>query len=162
MDPSNETYKPDMVVYGEHYCALSDALGICKFSTVEEYSLFPEDLTPGVAPLWDESLSGDDLLIIGERIVNLERMYNVREGLSRSDDRLPRRFTEESVPLFDFEPDPDTGEARRSEKPLRYGSIEDFEGMLDRYYDLRGWARDGVPTEETLRRLGLEVCLNAG
>ncbi len=156
MDPGNESYKPDMVVYGEHYCALSDALGICKFSTVEEYSLFPDDLEPGIASLWDEPLSGDDLLTIGERIVNLERLYNVREGLSRTDDRLPRRFTDESVPLYDFEPDPDTGEVRRSETPMRYGSIQDFEGMLDRYYDLRGWTRDGVPTEETLRRLGLE------
>jgi aldehyde:ferredoxin oxidoreductase len=162
MDPSNEKYKPDMVVYGEHYCALTDALGICKFSTVEEYSLFPDDLAPGVAPVWDEPLSGDDLLTIGERIVNLERLYNVREGLSRAEDRLPRRFTEESVPLFDFEPDPDTGDVLRSEVPLRYGSIQDFDGMLDRYYDLRGWARDGVPTEGTLRRLGLEGCLDTG
>jgi aldehyde:ferredoxin oxidoreductase len=160
MDPSNEKYKPDMVVYGEHYCALSDALGICKFSTIEEYSLFPDDLAPGVAPMWDEPLSGDDLLTIGERIVNLERLYNVREGLTRAEDRLPRRFTEESVPLFDFEPDPDTGDVRRSEVPMRYGSIKDFDGMLDRYYDLRGWARDGVPTEDTLRRLGLEGCLD--
>jgi aldehyde:ferredoxin oxidoreductase len=43
---------------------------------------------------------------------------------------------------------------------LRYGSIRDFDAMLDRYYVLRGWARDGVPTEETLRRLGLEACLD--
>ena len=156
MDPANEKYKPDMVVYGEHFCALTDALGICKFSTVEEYSLFPADLAPGAAALRDEPLTGQDLLTIGERIVNLERLYNVREGLSRADDRLPARFTEERAPLYEFETDPDTGEARRSETPIRYGLIEDFEAMLDRYYALRGWSRDGVPTEETLQRLGLE------
>ena len=158
MDLANEKYKADMVVYGEHFCAVTDALGICKFSTVEEYSLFPDDLAPGVAALWGEPVSGDDLLTIGERIVNLERMYNVREGLSRADDQLPRRFTEEPVPLFEFRLDPDTSEVHRSDDPLHYGLIKDFDGMLDRYYDLRGWSRDGVPTVETLRRLGLEEC----
>jgi aldehyde:ferredoxin oxidoreductase len=159
MNPANEKYKPDMVVYGEHFCAVTDALGLCKFSTVEEYSLFPEDLAPGVAALWQKPVTGQDLLTIGERIVNLERMYNIRHGLSRADDRLPRRFTEERAPLYDFEPDAETGAMRQSAEPLRYGLIEDFEAMLDRYYDLRGWSRDGVPTVETLERLGLEDCL---
>lgn len=159
MDPANETYKPDMVVYGEHFCAVTDALGICKFSTVEEYSLFPEDLAPGLAALWGRPLTGADLLAIGERIVNLERMYNVRQGLSRADDYLPARFTEEAAPLYEFEPDPASGEMRRSAEPLRYGRLANFDGMLDRYYDLRGWSRAGIPTEATLRRLGLEECL---
>ena len=159
MNPANEKYKPDMVVYGEHFCAVTDALGLCKFSTVEEYSLFPEDLAPGVAALWQKPVTGQDLLTIGERIVNLERMYNIRHGLSRADDRLPNRFTEERAPLYEFEPDPNTGEMRQSAEPLRYGLIEDFDAMLDRYYDLRGWSHNGVPTAETLRRLGLEDCL---
>jgi aldehyde:ferredoxin oxidoreductase len=127
---------------------------------VEEYSLFPEDLAPGLAALRNTPLTGQDLLAIGERIVNLERMYNVREGLSRADDQLPRRFTEEKAPLYEYEPDPDTGEIHRSDEPLRYGLLEDFAGMLDRYYTLRGWSAEGVPTEETLRRLGLEECLD--
>lgn len=155
MDPANEKYKPDMVVYGEHFCAVTDSLGICKFSTVEEYSLFPEDLAPAVSALWGEKVTGDDLLLIGERIVNLERMYNVREGLRREADRLPSRFTEEPAPLYDFEMDSATGKMKQSEKPIRIGKLYNFEGMLDRYYDLRGWSRDGVPTAETLQRLGL-------
>ena len=80
MDPANEKYKADMVVYGEHFCAVTDALGICKFSTIEEYALFPEDLAPGVAALWGRPVTGADLLLVGERIVNLERLYNVRQG----------------------------------------------------------------------------------
>lgn len=160
MDPANETYKADMVVYGEHFCAITDALGICKFSTVEEYSLFPEDLAPGVAALWGRPLTGQDLLTIGERIVNLERMYNVREGLSRRDDYLPARFTREPAPLYEYEPDPATGEPRRSSEPLRYGLIEDFDAMLNRYYHLRGWSSNGIPTPETLQKLGLEECLS--
>lgn len=156
MDPANEKYKPDMLIYGEHFCALTDSLGICKFSTVEEYSLFPEDLAPGVSAQWGEPVTGRDLLEIGERIVNLERMFNVREGFGRQQDHLPRRFTEEPAPLYEYDLDPATGEMRRSEEPIRVGLIKDFEGMLDRYYDLRGWTREGVPTPETLRRLGLE------
>jgi len=159
MDPDNEKYKADMVVFGEHFCAVTDALGICKFSTIEEYALFPEDLAPGLAALWGRPLTGADLLTIGERIVNLERMYNVRQGLSRADDRLPERFTQQPVPLYEFTEDPDTGELRQSSAPIRYGLIRDFDGMLARYYRLRGWGPDGVPRPETLQRLGLFECL---
>jgi aldehyde:ferredoxin oxidoreductase len=154
MDPANEKYKADMVVYGEHFCAVTDALGICKFSTIEEYALFPEDLAPGMAALWGRPVTGADLMAVGERIVNLERLYNVREGLSRKDDHLPARFTTEPAPLYWYEEDA-AGEMTRSAEPIRYGLLHDFEAMLDRYYDLRGWSRDGVPTAETLARVGL-------
>jgi len=155
MEPANEKYKPDMVVYGEHFCAITDALGICKFSTVEEYALLPADLAPGVSAALGEAVTGQELLQIGERIVNLERLYNVRQGMGRADDYLPRRFTEEAAPLYEYEIDPWTGEAIMSTEPVRYGIIHDLDAMLDRYYDLRGWDRDGVPRPETLRRLDL-------
>jgi aldehyde:ferredoxin oxidoreductase len=155
MDPADERYKADMLVYGEHFCALTDALGICKFSTIEEYALFPEDLAPGVAALWGRPVTGADLLAVGERIVNLERLYNVRQGLSRRDDRLPDRFTTEPAPLYEYEEDPATGEMTRSAEPIRFGLLHDFDAMLDRYYRLRGWSHDGIPTPETLARVGL-------
>jgi aldehyde:ferredoxin oxidoreductase len=157
MDPANETYKADMVVAGEHFCAVTDSLGICKFSTIEEWSLFPEDLAPGVAALWGRPVTGDDLLLIGERIVNLERLYNLRLGFSRRDDRLPDRFTTEPAPLYEYEEDEATGEMVRSAEPVRYGLIENFDAMLDRYYTLRGWTADGAPTPATLDRIGLTV-----
>jgi aldehyde:ferredoxin oxidoreductase len=155
MDPVNERYKADMVVYGEHFCAVTDSLGICKFSTIEEWSLFPEDLAPGVAALWGRPVTGADLLQVGERIVNLERLYNVRQGLSRADDRLPERFTTEPAPLYEYEENAETGQMVRSEEPVRYGLLHDFDAMLDRYYQLRGWTLDGKPTAETLRRIAL-------
>jgi aldehyde:ferredoxin oxidoreductase len=162
MDTDDERYKADMVIYGEHFCAVTDALGICKFSTTEEYSLLPDDVAPGLAALWGNAVTGDDLLEVGERIVNLERLYNVREGLSRADDRLPARFLEEAVPLFGFARDPETGSLQQSAEPIGHAQIYDFEGMLDRYYDLRGWSRDGVPTAATLQRLGLAGSLDEG
>jgi aldehyde:ferredoxin oxidoreductase len=153
MDTANETYKADLVVFGEHFCALADALGICKFSTAEAYTLLPEDLLPGIADFWPEPLTAEELLTIGERIVNL------RQGLSRDDDRLPSRFIEEPVPLYGFEQNPETGQLQPSDDPIAFGQLYDFDAMLDRYYDLRGWSREGIPTPDILRRLGLQGCL---
>jgi aldehyde:ferredoxin oxidoreductase len=142
MDTANERYKPDLVRFSEHYSAIVDSLGVCKFSTVETYPLYPEDLVRGLSAL-GYKLTADELLQIGERIVNLERMYNVRLGLSAVDDRLPARFTEEPLPVVHGE----TTTVHR---------IEDFEKMLKRYYVLRGWDENGIPTGEKLRELGLD------
>jgi aldehyde:ferredoxin oxidoreductase len=75
----------------------------------------------------------------GERIYNLTRMFNVREGFSRKDDRLPPRLTEKRE---------DTGWSI---------APEDFERMLGEYFSLRGWDGDGKPTRETLQRLRLSA-----
>jgi aldehyde:ferredoxin oxidoreductase len=155
MDPANEKYKPDLVVYGEHFCAVTDSLGICKFSTVEEYGLLPEDIALGVSARWGNTITAEDLLLVGERIVNLERLYNVRLGLSRHDDILPERFTQEAAPLYEYVADSRTGEMTALPDPLRFGRIYDLDAMLDRYYSLRGWDDRGKPTEEVLQRLGL-------
>ena len=77
-----------------------------------------------------------DFVEIGERAFNMERLYNLREGLSERDDTLPQRMLEE--PTFDGH---DAG------VPL--------EKMLPAYYKLRGWDEHGVPTPETLERLSI-------
>ena len=156
MDTDNERYKADEVVLGEHYCALTDALGICKFTTSEDFALHPDDLAEGLSLLWEYPVTAEELMTAGERIVNLERMYNARQGMGRADDRLPERFTKEPLDVWEFTTDPETGWGTPSEKPVRAGAIvRDLDAMLDRYYDLRGWDRNGRPTEETLQRLGL-------
>ncbi|RLC71265.1 MAG: hypothetical protein DRI52_05470, partial [Chloroflexi bacterium] len=94
--------------------------------------------------------------LVGERIVNLERLYNVRQGFARAQDRLPRRFTAEPVDVWAFTTHPETGELVRSAEPVRRAALIDLERMLDRYYALRGWTSEGVPTRDTLCRLGLE------
>ncbi len=157
MDADDETYKPDLVVFSEHYCAVSDALGVCKFSTAETYGLMPEDLAEGLSALRRKWIPAQDLLLAGERIVNLERLYNVRLGLSRADDRTPERFTTEPLPVYAISRDEATGGAHRSPEPVRHAIIKDFDAMLDRYYELRGWDSNGIPTPETLRRLGLDL-----
>ena len=82
--------------------------------------------------------SSGHLQEIGERIFNLERMYNLREGLDRSDDTLPPRILEES-----------TFAHMTSGHPL--------DQLLPRYYKLRGWDADGVPTPRRLERLGIRL-----
>jgi aldehyde:ferredoxin oxidoreductase len=84
-------------------------------------------------------MDGARFLEAGERIYNLTRQFNVREGFSRKEDRLPPRLAEVRE---------DTG--------WRIAP-EDFERMLDEYYSLRGWDKDGKPTAETLRRLQLQA-----
>jgi len=150
LDPDDETYKPDLLVFSEHYCAVSDALGVCKFTTAETYALFPDDLAAGLSALWGREVTAEELLAAGERIVNLERLYNVRLGLSRADDHLPSRFTAEPLEVYTFDHGEATGE------PVHVGRLRDFKGMLDRYYQLRGWDENGVPMPETLQRLELD------
>ncbi|RKY97940.1 MAG: aldehyde ferredoxin oxidoreductase [Candidatus Hydrothermota bacterium] len=87
------------------------------------------------------ALSEEEYLKTGERIWNLTRMFNVREGISRKDDILPARIMEEPAPV---------GPA----KGLKI-TKEILDKMLDEYYELRGWDKNGIPTEEKLKELGL-------
>jgi len=141
MDPDDETYKPDLLVLSENYCAVADSLGVCKFSTVETWALGPEDLASALSALGTD-IDTEGLLRCGERIVNLERMYNVRLGLTRADDRLPERFTSEPLPV------------REGTRVVEH-RLHDFPAMLSRYYHLRGWSPNGVPTELKREALGL-------
>ncbi len=91
------------------------------------------------AALGWEDLTTEELLTIGERIYNVERLFAVREGVGYRDE-LPKRLLEEPLP---------DGPARgRTAK-------EALETYLPYYYELRGW-EDGKPKPETLKRLGLE------
>jgi aldehyde:ferredoxin oxidoreductase len=85
--------------------------------------------------------SEDEFKLIGERVWNLIRVFNVREGFTRKDDTMPDRIAED--PLL-------SGPAKGKVVPREF-----FEKMLDEYYQLRGWTKNGIPTEETLKRLGL-------
>jgi len=82
-------------------------------------------------------MDGSALLAIGERIWNLERLFNLREGFTAEDDRLPERF---STAL------PEGGSRNR---------VVHLEEMLAEYYALRGWDKIGQPTKNTLKKLDI-------
>ena len=85
-------------------------------------------------------MDGEEVRRIGERIVNLERLFNARYGMRRADDTLPARFLKE--PLEAGNPSA--------------GAVLELAPMLDEYYAARGWdAETGLPTEAKLRELGL-------
>ena len=72
--------------------------------------------------------------------MTLQRLFNVREGITRKDDTLPDRFTKEPMPR---------GPAK--------GQVVELDVMLDEYYSYRKWDLEtGIPRKETLRELGLE------
>jgi aldehyde:ferredoxin oxidoreductase len=137
LDTRDPTYKPEIVAFTENYCAVTDALGVCKFTTAETYVFMPSDLAEALTALTGERFTERTLLTCGERIVNLERCFNVREGFSRKDDQLPERFIKE---------------------PFEKSTVE-LESMLTKYYGLRGWSKEGIPKKEKLKSLGLEACV---
>jgi aldehyde:ferredoxin oxidoreductase len=119
--------------------AIAFSLVVCDFAPLEV-----KDFVSLLNLATGFELDEKAYLEIGERIWNLTRMYSVREGISRKDDRLPKRLEE---PL----PDGPT-------KGIKI-SKEVFDQMLDEYYELRGWDENGIPTQAKLSELGLGECL---
>jgi len=120
---------------------IPDVLGVCKFFmyaglTLEQYAKLLSALTG-----WQ--LEGKDLVKIGERTNNLQRLFNLREGFTKKDDALPERAKQR--PLF--------GAYRDEERCI----VKDYEGMLKEYYIERGWDPEtGIPKAEKLKELGLD------
>jgi len=142
-----------MLVFARmHRKIVMDALGICEMMGLMPLfaSLLSEATGWEVKPLYNrvyEKLLEDfaiegDRVGIGERIYNLARAFNVREGFGRKDDMLPARFFKESVPKGPLKG-----------RPIK---IRDFNKMLSEFYDLNGWDRNGIPRKEKLMELGLE------
>ncbi len=86
----------------------------------------------------DEYADEKYILLAGERIYNIERAFNVREGFDRKDDFLPERFIKEPMP---------TGPCK--------GQVYEMDTLLDDYYRARGWNSNGIPTKGKMKELGL-------
>jgi len=125
----------------EYWGVMADVATICKFPMIPPRPLKPGLLIELMNAVTGWNLTIKDFLTIGERIFNLARMFNVREGITRKDDQLPSRFEEVLK---------EGGSAGES-----YPKKE-LEKLLDEYYKLRGWTPDGIPTSETLKKLGLD------
>jgi len=138
LDPFTTKDKPYWLTMLQNTTSFVDASGICLFST---FDMSPgEDVVPMVNEIFGEKIanSPEDMLKIGERIWNLERLFNNAAGMTRADDSLPPRITSE--PLT---------------QGASAGHVVDLQPMLDEYYQLRGWDTQGRPTAEKMRELGL-------
>ncbi|HTX44047.1 MAG TPA: aldehyde ferredoxin oxidoreductase family protein [Methanocella sp.] len=138
-DAVSEAGKARWMVPCQNYAVAVNSLVVCMF-TVIAFTVEPGQYARHLTALTGTNYTGDKLLEVGERIWNLQRAFNAREGFSRKDDRLPRRLTSEPLPNG-----PDQG------------SVVHLERMLDEYYEARGWDKaTGWPTREKLVALGLD------
>jgi len=157
LNPRSPYYKPEMLVISEHFCAISDAVSICKFTTSETWAIMPGDVAEGLTYLTGIEFTREIILEIGERIINLERAYNVRAGFSRKDDYQPERILKEPLRIYDpkdyskvIEIGPYKGE----------GPQVEMDELLDHYYELRNWDKStGYPTKKKLQELGLDYVI---
>jgi len=134
-DPLVHEGKAGLVKAFQDATAVFDSAGICVFTSFA-WSL--EDVAPQIDAACEGDWSVETLLEVGERIWNLERNFNNAAGFTAADDKLPERLMKDAAK---------TGPAK--------GLTSQLYKMLPEYYQLRGWTADGVPTNETLGRLGL-------
>ncbi len=136
VDPLTTEGKPELVKRYQDMGAVLDSLGLCNWLLL---GLKFNNFVPMVNSCLGTDFRADDLLRIGERIWNQERLFNNRAGFDHTHDSLPERFLKEPLP---------DGPAQ--------GEISKVEEMLPNYYQLRGWSKKGEPTPDTLKALELE------
>ena len=115
--------------------AAYDSAGICIFTS---FAWTLEDVAPQIDAACEGDWTAEKLLEVGERIWNLERQFNLAAGFTGKDDNLPARLLKDAAK---------TGPAK--------GKVNGLGEMLPEYYQLRGWTAEGVPSNETVERLGL-------
>jgi len=138
--------KPRQVQWQEMIYEAVDCLGICKYHTIF--------LSPNLLSFDEFSkllyyntgleMSPQEIWEVADRAYTVERLFNIREGLTREHDWLVDRYFDEPTPVG---------------LPIVRGrklDREKFKKMIDEYYELHGWDENGVPRPETLEKLGLD------
>ena len=143
VDRFTEEGKADIVIYNQNQSALSEVGCVCAFAHDwgDWYPrLFGKMLVAATGI--QEFADFGYLLRAGERIVNVERAFNARDGFNRAHDKLPKRFQTEPLHTHGAQGD---GQV-----------VREMEKFLDEYYRLRGWTNYGIPSPEKLQELGLD------
>ena len=128
LDPFTFDGKAKLVVDGQNTQFAKFSMGVCDF-----WPITSENLGKLFEITYGGSWPAEKVDKAGERIFNLQRMFNVMAGFTRQDDRLPERPA----------------------KQIKLGKKQ-FDNALDEYYRLRGWDEQGRPTVEKLTDLGIE------
>lgn len=125
----------------QDFGTLPDVLGICKFYIYA--GLGPAQLADLLSALTGWNIDDKELLKIGEGVYDFQRMFNVREGISKKDDKLPERMLK--LPEFG------------KYSLVKECEIKNYDKMLEECYEARGWnSEEGVPSDDKLRKLGLK------
>lgn len=138
--------KPWQVMWQEHLYEAVDCLGICKYHTIFLGPNMPayEEWAKLIYLNTGLEFTAEEIFRIGERGYNMERLFNIREGLTRDQDKLVDRYHDEPTPLG---------------LPVARGRCIDrdkFTTMIDEYYQHHGWDHSGVPTKKKLKELALD------
>jgi aldehyde:ferredoxin oxidoreductase len=135
-DPLTTEGKPALVKAFQDATAVFDSSGLCIFTS---FAWTLANIQPQIQAACEGDWSMEKCEQMGERIWNMEKQFNLAAGLGKKDDDLPPRLKTEPAK---------TGPAK--------GLVNGLDKMLPEYYQLRGWTPEGVPTGETLQRLGLQ------
>lgn len=127
--------KPGLDITFQNLTAALDSSGACLFST---FGLGGDELAEMLSALTGVKYTAEEFLKAGERVWNLERVFIMKNGYTKADDKVPDRLTTD--PIL-------TGVAK--------GNVSHVPEMLPEYYSLRGWDKNGVPTKEKLAELSL-------
>ncbi|SDB96915.1 MULTISPECIES: aldehyde ferredoxin oxidoreductase family protein [unclassified Candidatus Frackibacter] len=135
LDPFTVEGKAEWTKIFQDLTGVVDASGICLFTT---FALDAEDIYKLLESVTGAGYTEEEMMQAGERIWNLERVFNAKAGIEPDEDKLAKRLVEKPMP----------------EGPAE-GKVVDLETMLDEYYELRGWSSNGEVTEEKIAELGI-------
>lgn len=139
-EPRSTEGKAIVLALDQDFSAFFNSLEVCnRVISRLRGGMEPDEQAELVSAATGIEMDGDDLMKIGERIYNVEKAFNIREGMRRKDDTLSKNFLiEEEGPW---------GPTGISEAK--------FQAMLSEYYEFKGWNQEGIPTKRKLDELGL-------
>jgi aldehyde:ferredoxin oxidoreductase len=139
--PKSSEYYPEIVKWHEDIYAAAEVLGLCAFTCTSAMAILEKEMAEIFSLAIGREVSEAEIMLVGERVLNLEKCFNAREGADRSLDDLPWRIMNEPMPSG------------------KVTSKEWLDVMLDRYYSLHGWdLKTSWPRPETLEKLELGEC----
>ena len=135
MDPHVTEGKAGLDITFQNLTGALDSSGACLFST---FGIGGAELAEMLSALTGVEYTLDEFMLIGERIWNQEKLWNLKVGYTKADDTLPVRLLKDPIK---------TGPSK--------GEVNHLDQMLPEYYKMRGWDEDGVPTKAKLKELAL-------
>jgi aldehyde:ferredoxin oxidoreductase len=136
LDPLVTDEKAPWLKTFQDLTAVVDSAGICLFTT---FGIGLPEISEMLRTAMGVDFTDEEVLQAGERIWNLEKLFNLEAGFTKDDDRLPDRLLKEPMPA---------GPAK--------GLVNQLDVMLKEYYEVRGWDENGIPTEEKLKELSIK------
>jgi aldehyde:ferredoxin oxidoreductase len=140
---------PEKVRYAyltEIFYSMLDSAELCQFVFGPAWTLYgPAETVEMIRAVTGWDISVEELMTVGERRLNLFRIFNAREGLDRKDDKLPKKFFKQLQ-----------GSGPTAGMALTH---EEVDSAIDEYYRLAGWTNNGIPTPETMERLEIAWAL---